>query len=287
MLAQLFFRFLASLPLSAVHRLGAVVGWLTYAVSSAYRERLRHNLSQALGPRRADLRHRAIAEAGKQALELPWILLRPHDKVVKQVAEVSGWDLVEAAHADGAGILFLTPHLGCFEITAQYYAARAPITVLYRPPNQAALVPLIDTGRQRAGLRMAPAELSGVRRLVRALRAHEAIGILPDQIPDVGEGVWAPFFDRPAWTMTLAGRLSAVRGVRVICAWAERLPRGRGYHLHLRAPLQPIDGDIDARVNAINREMEAMIRDCPTQYAWGYHRYRRPREAPPQPEAAN
>lgn len=283
--AQLLFRFLASLPLSVVHRLGAVVGWLTYALSPKYRERLRHNLSQALGPRRADLRHRAIAEAGKQALELPWILLRPHDDVVKRVVKVSGWEHVEAAHAEGAGILFLTPHLGCFEITAQYYAARAPVTVLYRPPNQAALAPLITSGRQRAALRMAPAELSGVRQLVRALRAHEAIGMLPDQIPDVGEGMWAPFFDRPAWTMTLAARLSEVQSARTIFAWAERLPRGRGYHLRLRAPLHPIEGDIEARVTAINREMEAMIRDCPAQYAWGYHRYRRPREAPLQPRS--
>ena len=286
MLAQQLFRILASLPLWAVHRLGAVVGWLTYALSPTYRERLRHNLSQALGPRRAELRHRAVAEAGKQALELPWILLRPYEEVVEQVVEISGWELVDAAHAEGAGILFLTPHLGCFEITAQYYAARAPITVLYRPPNQAALVPLIDAGRRRAGLRMAPAETSGVRRLVRALRAHEAIGILPDQIPDIGEGVWAPFFDRPAWTMTLAARLSEVKAVRVICAWAERLPGGRGYHLRLRAPLQAIEGDTEARVVAINREMEALIRDCPAQYAWGYHRYRRPREAPARPGEA-
>lgn len=283
-LAQLLFRFLASLPLSVVHWLGALTGWITYAVSAKYRERLRCNLSQAVGPVKRSLRHQVIAETGKQAFELPWILLRAHREVVSRVIKVSGWDLVDAAHADGAGILFLTPHLGCFEITAQYYAAHAPMTVLYRPPNHAALQPLIAAGRQRAGLSIAPADVGGVRRLIKTLRRHEAIGMLPDQTPDVGEGMWAPFFDRPAWTMTLAARLTEVRDVRVICAWAERLPAGRGYHLRLSAPAAPIEGDTAARVVAINQAMEALIRACPAQYLWGYHRYRRPGGAPPRPD---
>ncbi|MCB1960159.1 MAG: lysophospholipid acyltransferase family protein [Rhodocyclaceae bacterium] len=281
MLAQLLFRVVASLPLSVVHRLGVLAGWITYAASAKYRERLRCNLAQAMGPVKRALRHQVIGETGKQAFELPWILLRPHHEVVSQVVKVSGWGVVEAAHADGAGILFLTPHLGCFEITSQYYAAHAPITVLYRPPNHPALQPLIATGRQRAGQSIAPADVSGVRRLIKTLRRHEAIGMLPDQTPDIGEGMWAPFFDRPAWTMTLAARLTEVRDVRVICAWAERLPAGRGYHLRFMLPGHPIEGDTAARVIAINRAMEDLIRACPTQYLWGYHRYRRPRGAPP------
>jgi KDO2-lipid IV(A) lauroyltransferase len=279
-------RFLAALPLSWVHLLGALTGWIAYWSSPRYRRRLEGNLIQAVGPAARTLRRRAIAEAGKQTLELPWVLLRPHAQVAAQVRQVSGWALVEEAEAAGAGILFLTPHLGCFEITAQYFAAHAPITVLYRPPNFEALVPLIEAGRQRAGMAIAPANVVGVRKLIRALRQHQAIGILPDQTPDAGEGTWSPFFGRPAWTMTLAARLSEVSQVRVIGVWAERLPGGRGFHMHMRAPAVPIEGDTEARVHAINQCMEALIMEGPAQYLWGYHRYRRPRGVPARPEVA-
>jgi KDO2-lipid IV(A) lauroyltransferase len=176
--------------------------------------------------------------------------------------------------------VFLTPHLGCFEITAQYYAAHAPITVLYRPPKFAALQQLIETGRKREKLHLAPADLSGVRSLIRALKRGEAVGLLPDQAPKVGEGVWLDWFGRPAYTMTLAARLTET-GAATVFAWAERLPGGAGYHLRLRSPLVPLEGDTACRAQAVNREIEALIRECPGQYLWGYNRYKRPRGAPP------
>lgn len=287
MLTLALSRFIALLPLSWVHLLGALLGWAGYWASPRYRKRLEGNLVQALGPAARRVRRQAIAEAGKQTLELPWILMRTHEEVVAKVVELSGWDLVEEAEAAGAGILFLTPHLGCFEITAQHFAAHSPVTVLYRPPNFEALVPLIEGGRQRAGMAMAPANVTGVRKLIRALRQHQAIGILPDQTPDEGEGIWSPFFGRQAWTMTLAARLSEVSNVRVICIWAERLPGGRGFHIRMTRPVEPIEGSTDDRVHAINRAMEALILACPAQYLWGYHRYRRPRGAPERPEGAS
>ena len=109
------------------------------------------------------------------------------------------------------------------------------------------------------------------------------MGLLPDQAPKVGEGRWANFFGKPAYTMTLAARLSEC-GAAVIMVWAERLPGGTGYHFHLQAPTQPLDGDTETRTQQINHEIEQLIRQCPAQYLWGYNRYKRPRgaEAPPQ-----
>jgi len=271
-------QFIAALPLGWVHRLGALLGWIVYGVSPKYRRRLRANLALAVGDERAGaLIGRAVAETGKQSLELPWILLRSHDEVLDKVVEVSGWAHVDAAEAAGQGLLFLTPHLGCFEITAQYIAKARPITVLYRPPNFEDLQPIIERGRQKGMMSMAPANVQGVRKLIRALRQHEAIGMLPDQAPEAGEGIWSRFFGRYAWTMTLAARLSEVSQVAVICIWAERLPGGQGYHIHVSPPAAPLEGDTEARAHAINREMERMILACPEQYLWGYHRYRRPR----------
>lgn len=286
LIARLFSA-LSRCSLATLHRLGRAAGWLTYWASPTYRRRLRSNLAQAFGePLPKGLLASAVAGAGEQALELPWVWLRSEQEVLGAVVEVSGWACVEAAWAARQGILFLTPHLGCFEISAQYYASHRPITVLYRPPKRRELQPLIEAGRgKRAGMRLAPAELSGVRSLIRALRAGEAVGMLPDQVPGRGEGQWAPFFSRPAYTMTLAARLSEVPRTAVIFAWAERLPRGRGFHLRLRPPLESLQGDTAARVGQINRELEALIREAPGQYLWGYGRYKRPSGAPPAEKA--
>ncbi len=258
------FRLLFRLPLGVLHRLGALVGWLVWLAAPSYRRHLRENTAQA---GLAAIRGAAIAETGKTIVELPWIWLRPQKTVVGRVVQVEGWDLVEAAWRAGRGILFITPHLGCFEITAQYYASFRPITVLYRRPKQAWLAPMIEQGRG-ANLTLAPADTSGVKKLLKALKSGEAIGMLPDQVPRVGEGVWAPFFGRPAYTMTLAARLAQI-GAAVILAYAERLPRGAGYRLRLFAPKGPLATPAD-----VNREIEHLIRMCPQQYLWGYNRYK-------------
>jgi Kdo2-lipid IVA lauroyltransferase/acyltransferase len=270
-------RGLAALPLSTAHRLGALIGRIVYLASPRYRRYFRANL-RAAGYADRTLLGRAIAEAGKGLLELPAIWLRPHETVAGWVVQVTGWDLVEAALQRGQGIVFLTPHLGCFEITAQYYAYRAPasapLTVLYRSPKKKAVEPLMLAGRNRPNLRVASADLRGVRILLRALKHGEAIGILPDQAPGVGEGEWAEFFGRPAYTMTLAGRLAEASGAQVVLAYAERLPRGAGYHLWLSA--MPPRLAVESPARTLNRALEGLIRVCPAQYGWGYNRYKVP-----------
>ncbi|MDD5174818.1 MAG: lysophospholipid acyltransferase family protein [Sterolibacterium sp.] len=272
-------RLLSLLPLQLLHNLGALLGWLAFACSPTYRRHLNNNLALAGDWAK---KHRAIAimEAGKTIFELPKIWLRPRDEVVARVVRVTGWELVEAAWRErNQGILFLTPHLGCFEITAQYYASYRPISVLYRPPKQAWLRPLMERGRG-ATLKLASADLSGVRTLLKALKRGEAIGMLPDQVPGKGEGVWAPFFNRPAYTMTLAARLAA-DDATVLLAYAERLVYGAGYHLKLRPLTVSLTGTLEERVVQLNHELEGLIRECPGQYLWGYNRYKVPRGAVP------
>ncbi|WP_349771917.1 lysophospholipid acyltransferase family protein [Thauera sedimentorum] len=277
MITKLLFRMLSRLPLRVLHLLGGWAGWLVYRVDAGYRRRLHDNLALAIGRDDPALVRQAAREAGRQALELPWVWLRTADEVVAGVRRVEGWELVDAALAEGRGLLFLTPHLGCFEITAQYIASRTPITVLYRPPRKAVLQPLMEAGRARGQMKTAPADLSGVRKLVKTLRSHEAVGMLPDQAPGVGEGVWAPFFGRPAWTMTLAARMAEVKGVCVLYVWAERLPRGEGFALRFSEGVEALEGELEARCATINREIERLILACPAQYLWGYDRYKRPK----------
>ena len=280
------FRLLARCSLATLHRLGALLGWLTWLASPTYRRHLHENLQLALGEAQArQVRNAAIAHAGKTSLELPRLWLHPLDDTVRLVREVCGWERVDAARAAGKGILFLTPHLGCFEITAQYYSHNAPISVLYRPPKHAWLQAMIEEGRARPQLQLAPADLSGVRTLLKALRRGEAVGMLPDQAPRRGEGRWIDFFRRPAYTMTLAGKLSE-SGATVLLAWGERLPDGAGFRLHFMLPERPIEGSTEERAACISREMEGLIRRCPEQYLWGYNRYKRRRGTEPATEEA-
>lgn len=268
---SLLFRLLAYVPLPLLHNLGGLLGWLTWLSSPTYRRHLAENLALA---NLTDIKKDAIAEAGKALLELPKIWLRPQAEVVGQIARVSGWDLVEVAASAGRGILFLTPHLGCFEITAQYIAAQRPITVMFRQPKQAWLGPLIAQGRG-GNFNLAPADMSGVRIILKALKQGKAVGMLPDQVPGMGEGVWVPFFGQPAYTMTLAARL-AETGATVILTYAERLPYGAGYNLYFLPLSQPLQGDLVHRAAQLNAELEALIRQCPAQYLWGYNRYKVP-----------
>ncbi len=278
---MLLFRILSRLPLWLLHSFGALAGWLVFASSRTYRQRYLAN-AHAAGQNWAAVRG-GIASAGRLMAELPWLWLRPAGKDLGQALRWDGAEIIQAALAQHRGLVLLTPHLGCFEICAQAYAERfgqdkVPITVLFRPARQAWLRRVVDASRGRPGLETAPATLSGVRQMIRALRQGQCIGLLPDQVPPVGLGVWAPFFGQPAYTMTLAARLLQQTGAAAVLIWGERLPRGQGYVVHvLPAPVIDIGMAPQAAATRINQAMEQLILLAPSQYLWGYHRYKEPR----------
>jgi KDO2-lipid IV(A) lauroyltransferase len=272
------FDLLARLPLSVLHRLGALLGWVIYLSSGRYAARLRENLQRA-GLEVSDaelkiLRHANIGEAGKGVLELPWVWRRPLAQVVASVKQCHGWQHFEAAQAQGKGVIALTPHIGCFEVIGLYIAARLPMTCMYRPPRQKILDKLMHQGRERGQMKLAATDLGGVRQLLKALKRKEVIGVLPDQVPGHGEGEWVRFFGRPAYTMTLVGRLIESSGAAVVMCHCERLPRGAGYDLYF----SPLTFDAASSISEqMNAALEAVIRQHPAQYLWSYNRYKVPR----------
>ena len=278
-----FFNLLSRLPLPVLHALGAALGWLVYLASPAYRSRLNDNIGRA---GYSSCLRGAIQESGKNILELPFIWCAPPQRVLK-TASLENPELVQAALASGRGVIFLTPHLGCFEIIAQVLATKTPLTVLYRPPRKEALRPLIEGARARENLALAPANLAGVRALLKVLKKGGAIGVLPDQVPQHGEGVWADFFGKPAYTMTLPGKLQQMTGAVIILSYAERLPNGRGYLVRFVPFEQDLGATPELQANAINAAMEQLIARCPAQYFWSYNRYKAPHGVTPpqhQPE---
>lgn len=275
-------RLAAGVPLHRLHTAGAMLGRLAYRVSPRFRTRVDENLAQA-GYSARSLAPSCSAEHGKGMLELACFWFRPHEEVAALVTRTEGEAVLQGALARGRGIVFLTPHLGAFELTAQWYARRAPLTILYRPPRKAVLAPLMLAGRNRSNLFTATTDRAGVRTLLKALRAGHAVGMLPDQVPSRGEGEWAPFFGRPAYTMTLAARLAESADAPIVIAYAERLAGRGGYVLRFLPMPERADGETSAAW--VNRAMEGVVRRLPTQYLWAYNRYKRPAGAPPPPDA--
>ncbi|BCN37565.1 acyltransferase [Alicycliphilus denitrificans] len=267
-----------------MHAIGALLGWVAFCASPTYRRRFLANAARA-GYRLRDVRA-AVAHAGRMVAEAPRLWLAPEPPP----CEVRNAECVQRAWEQGRGIVFLTPHIGCFEMSVQEGARRwsqehGPFTILYRPARQPWLARVMQTVRNRPGIAAVPTTLQGVRQMLKALRAGRAVGLLPDQVPPQGQGLWSPFFGQPAYTMTLAARLVQQTGAAVILARCERLPRGRGYVLHLQALEQPLAPTLDAAVLQINQAMEQLIRQSPGQYLWGYARYKQPRAEAQQPES--
>ncbi len=278
---QWFFRQFARLPLAWLHALGVATGWLIYWSSSSYAARMRENIvhsglcdsSQACQP----LLRQAIGEAGKSVLELPAVWLRPYQQVLQLVREVEGWEQVEALARAGRGIIFLTPHLGCFEISSLFIANHMPITILYRPPKLRWTEAPMLAGRGRGQVSMAPTDLKGVKALLKALKRGQSAGILPDQVPGKGDGVWADFFGRPAYTMTLVQRLQQSTHAAIVLVFAERLPQGMGYDLWFQPLAEDLPQDAALAARALNAAVEDLARRNPAQYLWSYNRYKAPK----------
>jgi len=278
-----FFHVMARLPLPLLHWMGRIAGLVVYAWPGRYRQRLRANAQQAGYPG-CGFALRAAAQAGAMVFETPKIWLRPQESM--KLARCTDDSAVRAALATGKGVVFLTPHLGCFEITARHLTQYGPITVMYRRPRMALLEPAMAQARNMAGLRAVPASMQGVRSFVRALRRGEAVGLLPDQVPRGGDGVWADFFGRPAYTMTLAGKLAQF-DVEVILTVGERLAHGQGWRIHYTRLSHPLPSDPHALACVINQAMESLIRQFPEQYLWSYNRYKVPNCAPRPPGYPN
>lgn len=267
-------RLLAHLPLPVLHGAGALAGLLSYALQPGVRAKARRNLESAglYSPR---LAWRSAAEAGKGVFETPYIWFRSptHLQALTDTTALDGAvrEHLATAAKTGIGSIFLTPHLGAFELSARMFALLAPITVLYKPPRRDDLHEVLKVARDSIGMTAVPTDAGGIRALLRALRRGEAIGVLPDQVPMAGEGIWVPFFGRPAFTMTLPARLAERSGAPRSFLLATRRRRlARGWAIEVR----PLDGEPTAA--KINAAIEQMIRAAPDQYYWDYNRYKVP-----------
>jgi KDO2-lipid IV(A) lauroyltransferase len=289
---RILLRLLALLPLGFNHAVGAFLGRVVFAVPGRYRSRVLENL-EASGIARTpeDLRRMArenAAEIGKGATELAWALFRPIDEVAATVKEMLGWEAVERLRADNRPIVFVIPHLGGYDVAGRFLWTQLPILAMYRPHKLFWLDQILREGRNRGaapdGTNVAPANLAGVRMVLKHLRRGGCSIVLPDQVPGEGDGEWAEFFGRPAYTMTLLGRLQETTKAAIVFCHAERLPQGAGFRLHFDVLDEPLPRDRREAARRVNAMVEKLVRACPSQYLWGYNRYKHPAGAPLPPK---
>ena len=272
-------RLTSLLPLPLTHAIGVWVGGLLWWIPNDLRRIASRNLvltfpEMPVADRECLLR-RNLWETGKLLLELGPLWLWRGERVLALVrGAVAGEEALTDTVRRRRGAILLTPHLGAWEMAGLYYSSRHPLTILYRP-SRLGLDELSVRGRGRLGGKVVATDARGVRSLLTALRDGEILGILPDQDPGDEGGVFAPFFGISASTMTLVSRLTRNTGAPVFLTWAERLPRGRGFALHLRAlPEVTAAGSLEESAAALNRGVEAAVRSLPAQYLWAYKRFK-------------
>lgn len=216
----------------------------------------------------------SLEQAACMASELGHLWLRPMDEVLASVREVCGEEHVTRARERGRGVILASPHLGAWELAGLWFAARHPLTTLYRAPRVLEMDSVYACGRGRSGARLVSGP-GGARALYQALARGEVAALLPDQDPGRGAGLFAPFFGVPANTSTLLPRMAARSQASVLFTFAERLPRGAGFRLHIRPGSEAItDPDPERAVAALNQDIETCVREAPHQYLWSYKRFR-------------
>ena len=269
----------AALPLPLAHAAGTVIGWGLILIPNELRRISRINIPLCLPEltpaQQRHLLHASLIEAGKTMGEAGALWLWPASRLLGLVRSVSGEDQLRALLTGGKGVILATPHLGAWEMMGLYSSANYPITSLYRPPRLTEMNDIVRHGRERLGAKLVPVDASGVRAMFQALGRGEAVGILPDQEPGPSNGVFAPLFGIRANTMALLSRLAIKTGAAVIFCYAERLPRGQGYHLHFLPASTSINQEpLETSVTTMNAMVETLIRQRPEQYQWGYKRFR-------------
>ena len=277
------------LPLRTLHALGAVAGDLLWRARGRERRVAEANLAIARpeldAAARAALARACLRETGRGVAELGKVWGGGARRALRLVREVRGQALFDAALLRRQGLIVAAPHLGCWELLNHWIGARTPLAILYRPPHSPDWESLLRRARGSFAPEQVRAEGSGMRSLYRRLAAGGVVGILPDQQPRAGEGVFAPFFGRPAATMVLLPRLAQRTGATVLFGFMERLPRGAGFRLHWRAaPPEIAAADPGVACVALNAAVEDCVRSAFEQYQWTYKRWSlraRPQDADP------
>lgn len=266
------------LPWSWLRGFAHVLAWLWIRLNARESRVTRRNLELAFpeltDAQRVQMHRQVLRSTALQALETLRLWTRPREQNLACLVERHGEALYDAALAAGKGVIVAAPHHGNWELLNQWLASRGPIAIVYKAPDEAVGDAFLQLVRGGDNVQQVRAEGPAVRQLFKVLKDGGATGILPDQQPKAGDGVFAPFFGVEALTMTLVNRLAERTGATVLYGWCERVGPGMQFALHVE-PSDPAVADPDPRTaaTALNAGLERIARRDPTQYQWTYKRY--------------
>lgn len=285
MITRFIFLVLRGLPLGLLHGLANGLGGLAWQVGGEQKRLALRNMALCY-PELPLAEQRRIARESfrhyyKTLLECPLIWAGDLDRVRALAVETRGRELVDAALAEGKGLILAAMHLGSFEAGIIPMSEHYRMTGMYKPTKLPAVDALSHHGRTRFGGQLvAIVKRQGKRaigsQLLRALKRGEIIYALPDRDPPRGQGVFAPYFGVNAHSPVLIPKLIQATGAKLLICIGERLPDARGFVIRFHEPPPGYDSaDLDVSAAAINAGMEACVRSCPEQYWWGYKRFKR------------
>ena len=274
-----FLKLLSFFPLVFLHHLGSLIGRLLFIfpnkAKAITQANIQHCFPNKTTQAQQQLIKQSLIEMGKTFTESAAIWFWPKEKLAALLNDSPSSAMLKEAVQQNQGAIILAPHLGAWEICGLYCVQLHALTAMYRPPRLAELEPILLRGREQLGIKLAPTDAQGIRILSRALKNKECIAILPDQDPGKNGGVFVPFFDQPANTMTLVSRLAMKSKAPVFFIYAERLPKGKGYLMHCeQAPKALTHGSLEESVAAMNQMVEHCVQQLPTQYQWSYKRFK-------------
>lgn len=279
-------RVVALLPLSVARTIGRGIAYLLsltnndiYRLSSINIALTHPQLdSDALDKITKD----SVASTVVNAFEMPIVWQQDNDWIVKKTVSIEGEAHLTSALGSKKGVIIIAPHIGNWEALGRHLPVHAPTTNLYQPPKLTALENIVRSGRERSGAKLVPTNQRGVAALLKALRRGELIGVLPDQVPPKNSGVFAPFYNVPAYTMTLVYSLIQKTDCRVVLGSALRVPGGFKV-IYAEAPEAIYSADQAVSLRALNLMVEMAINNDVAQYQWAYKRFKKQPEGVEKP----
>jgi KDO2-lipid IV(A) lauroyltransferase len=271
-------RVFAVLPQPLVRLLARMSAWLMWKTNGRLRRITEANLAISFPDRprqdRIRLARMRLYELNLSIIDYGRNWIWSPERLLQDIVQVVGECHLQAAVAGQCGTVVLFPHLGNWEVGNRYLSRRYSVTSLYRKPKSSIFADYIRQAREDGGARLVSTGPGGIRTLLRSLKSGEMVSLLPDQVPPLGFGEFAPFFGEPALTMTLATKLLQRTDAKAVCCYSKRLADGK-FELVFRPVDEAIyDPDPRTALAALNRSIESCVLDCPEQYQWQYKRYK-------------
>lgn len=196
---------------------------------------------------------------------------------LQKIHNVYNQDVLTQAMQNPNGMLAIVPHLGTWEIMNPWLNQFGSPTIMYKPVKGDKANAFVLQGRQRLNATLVPTDSTGVKAIFKTLKAGGFSIILPDHVPDLSGGEVVPFFGIPTLTGTLASKLASKTGCSLVGLTCVRREDGQGFDIYCDKldDAKLYDKDMVIATTAMNHALERMINRFPSQYMWGYKRFRR------------